>query len=62
VSASTFRPLAVTATAAITSAGAGASPLSVPILLEIGRISVAGSGDQLLRDAAEALIAEAIGG
>ena len=41
---------------------AGASPLSVPILLEIGRISVAGSGDQLLRDAAEALIAEAIGG
>ena len=41
---------------------AGASPLSVPILLEIGRISVAGSGDQLLRDAAEALIAEATGG
>ena len=39
-----------------------ASPLSVPILLEIGRISVAGSGDQLLREAAEALIAEAIGG
>ncbi len=37
-----------------------ASPLSVPILLEIGRVSV-GSGDQLLRDAAEALIAEAMG-
>ncbi len=37
-----------------------ASPLSVPILLEIGRVSV-GSGDSLLRDAAEALIAEAMG-
>ncbi len=36
-----------------------ASPLSVPILLEIGRVSV-GSGDSLLREAAEALIAEAM--
>ena len=38
-----------------------ASPLSVPVLLEIGRISVLGaSGDSLLRDASEALIAEAM--
>ncbi len=36
------------------------SPLSVPILLEIGRESTLGaSGDSLLREAAEALIAEA---
>ena len=40
-----------------------ASPLSVPILLEIGRESVAGKGgDSLLREASEALIAEAMGG
>ena len=40
-----------------------ASPLSVPILLEIGREPVAGKGgDSLLREAAEALIAEAMGG
>jgi len=37
-----------------------ASPLSVPILLEIGRVSV-GSGESLLREAAETLIAEAMG-
>ena len=38
------------------------SPLSVPILLEIGKESVLGaSGDSLLRDAAEALIADAMG-
>ena len=37
------------------------SPLAVPILLEMGRISIAG-GDSLLRDAAaEALVAEASG-
>ncbi len=37
------------------------SPLSVPILLEIGKESVLGaSGDSLLRDAAEALIADAM--
>lgn len=39
------------------------SPLSVPILLEMGREPVAGqTSDALLRDAAEALIAEAMGG
>ena len=39
-----------------------ASPLSVPILLEIGRVSVlASGGDSLLREASEALIAEAMG-
>ena len=39
-----------------------ASPLSVPILLEIGREAVnIGGGDALLRDAAAALIAEATG-
>jgi ATP-dependent helicase Lhr and Lhr-like helicase len=38
------------------------SPLSVPILLEIGREPVfAAGGDGLLRDAADALIAEAMG-
>lgn len=41
---------------------AQASPLSVPILLEIGREPVAiGGGDELLREAAAALIAEATG-
>jgi ATP-dependent helicase Lhr and Lhr-like helicase len=36
------------------------SPLSVPILLEIGKEPVAGAaGESLLREAAEALIAEA---
>ncbi|MEM9028349.1 MAG: ligase-associated DNA damage response DEXH box helicase [Pseudomonadota bacterium] len=38
------------------------SPLSVPILLEIGKEPVSGqTGDALLRDAAAALIAEAMG-
>jgi ATP-dependent helicase Lhr and Lhr-like helicase len=37
------------------------SPLAVPILLEIGKEPVQGSGDGLLREAAEALIAEATG-
>ncbi|MCL4766530.1 MAG: ligase-associated DNA damage response DEXH box helicase [Hyphomicrobiaceae bacterium] len=41
---------------------AGASPLSVPILLEIGWEPVHGAAREgLLRDAAEALIAEAVG-
>ncbi len=39
-----------------------ASPLSVPILLEIGKEAVSGSGDGLLREAAEALIREATEG
>jgi ATP-dependent helicase Lhr and Lhr-like helicase len=38
------------------------TPLAVPILLEIGRVAVPGSGEHLLREAAEALIAEAMGG
>jgi len=39
------------------------SPLSVPILLEIGREAVAGSArEELLRDAAQELISEATGG
>jgi len=38
------------------------SPLAVPILLEIGREPVHGAAREgLLRDAAEALIAEAVG-
>ncbi len=36
-----------------------ASPLSVPILLEIGKEQVSGSGEGLLREAAELLIREA---
>ena len=39
-----------------------ASPLSVPILLEIGKEAVAGGAEGLLREAAEALIREATGG
>lgn len=37
------------------------SPLSVPILLEIGREPVLGSRDAVLRDAADELIEEAMG-
>jgi ATP-dependent helicase Lhr and Lhr-like helicase len=39
-----------------------ASPLSVPILLEIGKEAVAGAGEGLLREAAEVLIKEATQG
>jgi ATP-dependent helicase Lhr and Lhr-like helicase len=39
-----------------------ASPLSVPILLEIGKEAVSGSGEGLLREAAEVLIREATQG